>query len=746
MRKQINDDFITGTEFEADQELIAEKGVTEEDTLTLEGLADNGDGPVIVEAGIQELCSPSGGCESTRGIGDLGGGLSTPYNLIADNISQPDSPTQGSVYLAWETGPNPGEEYYIYRADIAGINRCSQGSYELVGVTSGTEFTDSTPSAESIYGYRVQAVSLGGRVKSELSDCVGVLVSFREFVPPGDLYVENNSDGVNHLADLDWSGPTLSGNYMYQVYRQVKASAPGLLPCKDFTETPEIFDSLESAYRDIAFTDPNPLVSYRVRYYHVPSETEFPLSDCVVTHVDVCTTNPPTPAALDGTYDEFTHMVYLDWDPVSCSGCSIEYWVYKGMPFNPERVFYEATTSTDYTVPIYIPENEGATFSIVAVDQNTGCRSGAQSVIVEGGTHNPPGPPDAPSEIFGFYDGTDVVLTWTYVPDTTYKVFRAQGGCGTSYSFLASSTDNIHHDPISAGGTYSYVVRAIAADQTESEDSPCFEIAIEAPLTSVPGYLAAEVEANVVQLTWTGVTGAEGYYVYRYGSACPGTPNQGNRIGFTRGDSFISSLYPGTTAYYHVTAVDEYGRETDPSTCESATAEPMSWNYPGALPMVKYYMMDHLGTTRLVLDAYGVLQSQHDYEPYGMEMPPTYNPSGNKYQFTGHERDQDSGLDYMHFRYYGASLGRFMKPDNIGGNPANPQSWNLYSYVNGNPVNMNDPTGHMGAIPFRGNAGYCSRGNVYINGVEMSRNIDVSSEGGGGTSMQSHVNAITNYD
>ena len=53
-----------------------------------------------------------------------------------------------------------------------------------------------------------------------------------------------------------------------------------------------------------------------------------------------------------------------------------------------------------------------------------------------------------------------------------------------------------------------------------------------------------------------------------------------------------------------------------------------------------------------------------------------------------------TGCDYMHFRYYASTMGRFMKPDNMITNAANPQGWNLYSYVNGNPVNFNDPGGH----------------------------------------------------
>jgi RHS repeat-associated protein len=51
--------------------------------------------------------------------------------------------------------------------------------------------------------------------------------------------------------------------------------------------------------------------------------------------------------------------------------------------------------------------------------------------------------------------------------------------------------------------------------------------------------------------------------------------------------------------------------------------------------------------------------------------------------------------DYMHFRYYASTMGRFLKPDSIIPNAANPQSWNLYSYVNCNPVNFNDLSGHL---------------------------------------------------
>jgi RHS repeat-associated protein len=70
--------------------------------------------------------------------------------------------------------------------------------------------------------------------------------------------------------------------------------------------------------------------------------------------------------------------------------------------------------------------------------------------------------------------------------------------------------------------------------------------------------------------------------------------------------------------------------------------------------------------------------------------------SGHRSISTGKERDSESGNDYFGARYYGSSMGRFMSPDPSGAafsDPGNPQSWNMYSYVQNNPLNSVDPDG-----------------------------------------------------
>jgi RHS repeat-associated protein len=64
-------------------------------------------------------------------------------------------------------------------------------------------------------------------------------------------------------------------------------------------------------------------------------------------------------------------------------------------------------------------------------------------------------------------------------------------------------------------------------------------------------------------------------------------------------------------------------------------------------------------------------------------------------EFTGKERDAETGLDYFGARYFSSAQGRFTSPDKpfADQHVANPQSWNLYSYARNNPLRYIDDDG-----------------------------------------------------
>jgi RHS repeat-associated protein len=62
--------------------------------------------------------------------------------------------------------------------------------------------------------------------------------------------------------------------------------------------------------------------------------------------------------------------------------------------------------------------------------------------------------------------------------------------------------------------------------------------------------------------------------------------------------------------------------------------------------------------------------------------------------FTGQPQNRAVGLLYYQARFYVPSIGRFASADTIIPDPAQPQTFNRYTYVFNRPLGFTDPTGH----------------------------------------------------
>src|SRR5690625_7524228 len=78
-----------------------------------------------------------------------------------------------------------------------------------------------------------------------------------------------------------------------------------------------------------------------------------------------------------------------------------------------------------------------------------------------------------------------------------------------------------------------------------------------------------------------------------------------------------------------------------------------------------YYIKDHLGSVRAVVNSSGTVLETRDFYPYGLEMPGRSYLSGTKAKenFTGHERDAETGMLYAGARYYMPNVGRWTSVD-----------------------------------------------------------------------------------
>jgi len=119
----------------------------------------------------------------------------------------------------------------------------------------------------------------------------------------------------------------------------------------------------------------------------------------------------------------------------------------------------------------------------------------------------------------------------------------------------------------------------------------------------------------------------------------------------------------------------------------------------GVSTTLTYLHGDHLGSTSLATYGSGPLEGQEvpgsrtGYYPFGETRYGGAAPTD--YGFTGQRQEAGFGLYDYNARYYDPYLNRFVSPDTIVPDPANPQSLNRYAYVRNNPLRYVDPSGHI---------------------------------------------------
>ncbi|KLU64324.1 N-acetylmuramoyl-L-alanine amidase LytC precursor [Desulfosporosinus acididurans] len=486
------------------------------------------------------------------------GAPAAPTNLTATAANG------NQIYLNWSPVAN-ASYYYVYKSTTV------TGNYSLIAGPTTTNYTDYNVSLNTPYYYKVDAINSAGTSADSSIVYAIPTNSNTALSAPVNLVAQAQSGNQVYLT---WN-PVVNATY-YSVYRSTSYGGPFAIVGSPSSST-------------LMDTNVSPNTTY---YYKVDAVgSTGTSSDSAIVYAITNTSNIAlsAPSNLTATPTN-SSQVYLTWSPVNYA---TYYSVYRSTTVSGPFTIVGAPTTSNYTdssVQLYTTYY----YKIEAVNS---AGSSPDSQIVSTTANFSNSTLSAPTQVSASVVSTSqLCVTWNPVSyATSYYVYRATSLAGPFSIVGMPSTTTFTDLGLSSNTTYYYKVVAVGNAGTSSDSA-----IVSASTTYTNGAIAAPtnliatvVNTSQVYLTWSSVSNATSYNVYRATSASGTFTVIGTSTTANYTDTGLST---GITYYYKVVAVGSAG-----SSADSAIVPATTTSTNGALPTPTNPTATALSTNQIYL-------------------------------------------------------------------------------------------------------------------------------------------------
>ena len=450
-----------------------------------------------------------------------------------------------AVTVTWEPGDNDSAYYKVWRYTSGTARTC------VCEYTTDTSYTMTGLSAGTAYYYCVTAYTADGAHESAVSATASATAEIIP-LPPTGVQAETTGGGEMTLA---WDA--VNGAQRYYVLYKTSNDA-------DFTETGPY------PVNTAVLNGLTPGVRYYFRVIAETTTAQGVVSQSTPTLFnEVCEYYPPKPERVAAVADG-TGRITVSWaaDPKAAV-----YRVYR-----LKSGVYEVLGDTTALSWTESGLSVGSTyyFRVTALTADLAFESpyAATSALCESY-------PAVPSGLAGVTTAPGrITVTWDPVPDAAeYLVYRYVGSERTLIGTV--QTNEFTAIGLSQLGSYTFFVRAVAADGSESALSAGLQIQCE-KIMMTPEQMGAPVAApsgdGEVTVSWDPCYGATLYYVYRR----PVGSSSFTYLGYTTAFSYTDTgLTAGTEYEYRVKPLCSCTGETSISGEYSPTVSVVALGTPG---------------------------------------------------------------------------------------------------------------------------------------------------------------------